>query len=49
LCDLLAALQLNYPIEAITGHQDIAPGRKSDPGYFFDWAKLQQAGLIVIR
>ena len=49
LCDLLAALQLNYPIEAITGHQDIAPGRKSDPGHFFDWAKLQQAGLLVIR
>lgn len=24
----------------ITGHSDIAPGRKKDPGEFFDWAKL---------
>lgn len=23
--------------ERITGHQHIAPGRKTDPGYLFDW------------
>ena len=27
--------------EAITGHCDIAPGRKTDPGPAFDWARLQ--------
>ena len=46
---LLTALRQHYPITAVTGHQDIAPGRKSDPGHFFDWAKLQQYGLPVVR
>jgi len=26
--------------DAITGHSDIAPGRKTDPGTGFDWKKL---------
>ncbi|MDH5785749.1 MAG: 1,6-anhydro-N-acetylmuramyl-L-alanine amidase AmpD [Chromatiales bacterium] len=26
----------------ITGHSDIAPGRKSDPGPHFDWQRLRQ-------
>jgi AmpD protein len=37
---LLAALQLAYPIQAIVGHSDIAPGRKTDPGPFFDWQRI---------
>ena len=28
---------------AITGHEHIAPGRKTDPGPFFEWQKLSQA------
>ncbi|MRN38804.1 1,6-anhydro-N-acetylmuramyl-L-alanine amidase AmpD [Neisseria sp. N95_16] len=44
---LLNALQAHYPIEAVTGHQDIAPDRKTDPGHFFDWARLIQAGFPV--
>lgn len=42
LLPLLEALQQRYPIEAVAGHCDIAPGRKSDPGPVFDWARLQQ-------
>lgn len=48
LIDLLKQICRVYPIEAITGHQHIAPGRKSDPGHFFDWTCLQAAGLPVV-
>lgn len=40
---LVKALQNAYPkIEAdnVFAHSDIAPGRKPDPGAFFDWQKL---------
>ncbi|MDQ6684518.1 MAG: N-acetylmuramoyl-L-alanine amidase, partial [Pseudomonadota bacterium] len=30
-----------YPIAAVTGHEDISPGRKGDPGSGFSWALLQ--------
>ena len=46
---LLNALQAQYPITAITGHQDIAPGRKTDPGHFFHWPRLIKAGFPVER
>ena len=28
--------------QRLTGHSDIAPGRKTDPGPAFDWSKLMQ-------
>lgn len=42
LTALLQALRRRYSsLTAITGHADIAPGRKTDPGPFFDWHSLQ--------
>ncbi len=32
--------------EHIVGHSDVAPGRKTDPGEVFDWARLR-AGLAA--
>lgn len=31
--------------EGVTGHSDMAPGRKADPGPRFDWARLANLGL----
>ena len=41
LAALTRALKARYPIRDIVGHADVAPGRKSDPGPHFDWARLR--------
>ncbi|MEV8469451.1 1,6-anhydro-N-acetylmuramyl-L-alanine amidase AmpD [Ralstonia sp. UNC404CL21Col] len=41
---LVRAICAAYPIAAIAGHSDIAPGRKTDPGPHFDWAHLRALG-----
>ena len=41
LAGLIGALRRHYPIAAVTGHEQVAPGRKSDPGAGFDWARLR--------
>ena len=43
LTQVLRALMARYPgitPDRIVGHSDIAPGRKTDPGPGFDWARL---------
>ena len=43
---VIDALLKTYPslnAESITGHEHIAPGRKTDPGPFFEWEKLSKA------
>lgn len=45
LVELVGNLLASYPTleaSAITGHEHVAPGRKTDPGPFFDWPRLQQ-------
>ncbi len=45
LFDVLRTLIAHYPhlsAKAITGHQHIAPARKTDPGPYFDWEKLSR-------
>lgn len=39
LARLTRTLKRYYPIRHIVGHADIAPGRKTDPGPFFDWPR----------
>ena len=40
LIPLVQMLKQAYPIRAVVGHSDIAPGRKTDPGPHFDWQRL---------
>jgi AmpD protein len=54
LAALTCALQQRYPLKHVAGHEHIAPGRKTDPGPFFDWniyrqrvEKLQEAAAVA--
>ena len=53
LARLLAALARRHALREVVGHEDVAPGRKADPGPGFDWLalarRLQGTGLWLPR
>jgi AmpD protein len=42
LARLIRVLRRTFPVDDIVGHAEIAPGRKTDPGPAFDWARLRR-------
>jgi AmpD protein len=43
LVRLARDLGARLPLRAVAAHSDVAPGRKTDPGARFDWARLLAA------
>ena len=49
LVELLRGIRMRWDIrpERVIGHSDMAPGRKIDPGFRFDWRRLALQGVAV--
>ena len=43
VCQQVMAAWPDIGTDRITGHSDVAPGRKTDPGPAFDWPRLHQS------
>jgi AmpD protein len=43
LTSLVQALRRALPLRDVAAHSEVAPGRKTDPGARFDWARLLTA------
>ena len=48
LNDLLTVLSHVYPVDAVVGHSDVAPGRKTDPGPCFDWSRVTHPAILSV-
>ena len=43
LKEVISLLKKAYPMigNNIAGHNEVAPGRKTDPGQYFDWSQIR--------
>ena len=48
LVDLIGELRAAFPIEAVVGHSQISPVRKTDPGPCFDWHRLEIFDSLLV-
>ncbi|MGB4347047.1 MAG: 1,6-anhydro-N-acetylmuramyl-L-alanine amidase AmpD [Burkholderiaceae bacterium] len=49
LTQLTLALSTQLPLTDVAGHEHIAPGRKTDPGPFFDWQRYRRDYLALLE
>ena len=47
MASLTQALASHHPLSHVAGHEHIAPGRKTDPGPFFDWQRYRADCLVL--
>lgn len=43
------ALQTHYSLKEIIGHEDVSPGRKTDPGPAFPWEKIKDLSNFSVK